>query len=270
MKWAIPIIGLYIIWALVWIFYSYIFKGSLNSPYWPIPDMTSELFAPSFSGPLLGTDVYGRSIVEIVSSGLIYSLTMSFVVSSSAATIGVLIGYISVVGPRSVKKIMEMMTNIIFVFPSILIAIMVMAVVGQSHLALAATLIFTGWPAYARISRGETMRVLSLPYVESAKALGMPSFRLFYSVIIPSILPFILAHFVLGISGVIISESTLGFLGLGGSEYSWGSMLAMGKSVLLEAPHVSVILSLVMAGLIIGLNLLGDGLRDYLDPKTKS
>ncbi|MFG1484173.1 ABC transporter permease subunit, partial [Halobacteriovorax sp. HFRX-2_2] len=125
------------------------------------------------------------------------------------------------------------------------------------------------WPGYARIARGETMRVLNLGYVESARAIGVSEFRLFYKSILPSIVPVISIHFVLGISGVIISEASLGFLGLGASEYSWGAILAMAKLVLLEAPHVVIVTSLLMTGLIISLNLFGDGLRDYLDPKLK-
>ena len=90
---------------------------------------------------------------------------------------------------------------------------------------------------------------------------------MFFTILIPGILPVVFVQMVLGISGVVISEATLGFLGLGGSKFSWGNLLSMGKMVLLEAPHIVVIVSLVMAGLIIGLNLFGDGLRDYLDPK---
>ena len=90
---------------------------------------------------------------------------------------------------------------------------------------------------------------------------------MFFKVIIPAILPVMIVNMVLGISGVIISEAALGFLGLGGSPYSWGALLATSKTVLLEAPFIAVIISLTMAGLIIGLNLFGDGLRDYLDPK---
>ncbi len=263
------VLSLYAVWAIGWWFYSNFKLGELGAPYWPAPDMRRELLSPWKIGAVLGTDVYGRSLAEIISAGLSYSLGLSLMVSLASASIGVVIGYASVTGPSVVRRTMDMATNIIFVLPSILIAIMVMSVIGQSRIGLVATLTFTGWPSYARIARGETLRVLSLPYVESAQAVGMTSFRLFYSVILPAILPFVLAHFILGVSGVVVSESTLGFLGLGGSEYSWGSMLAMGKSVLLEAPHVCVTLSLVMAGLIIGLNLMGDGLRDYLDPKTR-
>jgi peptide/nickel transport system permease protein len=81
-------------------------------------------------------------------------------------------------------------------------------------------------------------------------------------------LPIFMVHIILSLSGVIISEATLGFLGLGGSEYSWGVLLSMGKGVLLEAPFIVIITSLALGFLIIGLNLLGDGFRDYLDPKS--
>jgi peptide/nickel transport system permease protein len=128
-------------------------------------------------------------------------------------------------------------------------------------------MIITGWPGFAKISRNETKRILSLTYVESAKAIGISEFRLFFKIFLPELLPIITVNIVLNISGVIISEAALGFLGLGGSPYSWGSLLSNAKTVLLEAPHLSIILSLLMGGLIIGLNLVGDGLRDYLDPK---
>jgi peptide/nickel transport system permease protein len=139
---------------------------------------------------------------------------------------------------------------------------------GQSLFGLIFVLIFTGWPSYAKLARGETKRILGLCYLEGAKAIGSSKIRIFFKIMIPEILPIFLVHIILGLSGVIISEATLGFLGLGGSEYSWGVLLSMGKSVLLEAPYIVIITSLVLGILIIGLNLLGDGLRDYLDPKS--
>ena len=142
-----------------------------------------------------------------------------------------------------------------------------MAVTGQSMKGLIFALIVTGWSGYAKIARGESKRILSLTYVEGARAIGIGEIRLFLKIIIPALIPIMIVNMVLGISGVIISEAALGFLGLGASPYSWGAMLSAGKTVLLEAPHITIILSLSMAGLIIGLNLLGDGLRDYLDPK---
>jgi peptide/nickel transport system permease protein len=262
------LLGTYFIWALAWFLYSYVYLGTFSDPYFPASDIKKELFSPLEDGYLLGTDLYGRSLFQVLSAGLFYSLGIGLTISFLSAGIGIVIGYLSVVGPKSVKTLSELVTNLIFIFPSILIAILVMSLTGQSFSGLVFALVVTGWPGYARISRGETLRVMSLTYVESAKAVGVGPIRLFSKIVLPAILPFLLVHIVLGISGVIISEASLGFLGLGGSEYSWGALLSSAKTVLLEAPYMGVVLSLVMAGLIIGLNLVGDGLRDYLDPKS--
>ncbi|WP_127718365.1 ABC transporter permease [Halobacteriovorax sp. HLS] len=267
MKIGSILIAAYLFWALGWIIYSNFIMGSISSPYFPKADMTLELLNPGTKGFFLGTDIYGRSIIEILSAGLSYSLGISLLVSITSATIGICIGYLSITGNKTIKVLSDLVINLIFIFPSILIAIMVMSVIGQSFWGLVFALIITGWPGYARIARGETMRVMGLTYVESARAIGITELRLFLKVIVPSILPLMMVHIVLGVSGVIISEAALGFLGLGGSEYSWGAMLSIAKTVLLEAPYIVIILSIVMAGLIIGLNLLGDGLRDYLDPR---
>jgi ABC-type dipeptide/oligopeptide/nickel transport system permease subunit len=270
MKWGVSILSVYVFWAIGWFIYSYFIGGSITDPYLPIASMKLELLSPGEGSFLFGTDIYGRSLFEILSAGLNYSLGVALTVSLVSGFIGITIGYLSVTGPRFVQITSDLMINLIFIFPSILIAIMVMSVTGQSFWGLVFALVITGWPGYARIARGETMRVLGLSYVEAARAIGMGNLRMFFGVIIPAIMPFLIVHIVLGISGVIVSEAALGFLGLGGSEYSWGSMLAIAKSVLLEAPHLVIFLSMAMAGLIIGLNLLGDGLRDYLDPRKSA
>lgn len=261
------LLSFYLFWLFAWLIYSKIIKGSIADPYYPKLNIELELIAPSLSKYFLGTDIYGRSVVEILSSGLSYSLAIGVSVTILSAIIGVLIAYCSLAFSKWLGKFLDLFMNLIFIFPTILIAILFMSIVGQSALGLIIILVFTGWPAYARIARGEIKRVLSLSYIESSRAIGSSEFRIFHKEVLPAIIPQLIIHMVLGISGVIINESVLGFLGLGGSEYSWGAMLSMGKDVLLEAPFLVVIISLVMAGLIIGLNLLGDGLRDYLDPK---
>lgn len=267
MKWGIAILSLYGIWSFLWILYKYAFKGTFFRPYIPELDMKMELALPFSKGMFLGADLLGRSLLEVLSSGLIYSLTLSFIVTFATASIGIIMGYMAVKAPHWFKMLFDLIINLVFIFPSILIAIMIMAVTGQSLRGLVFAMVLTGWAGYAKIARGESIRVLSLTYVEGAKAIGIGEVRLFFTVIIPAILPVMIVNMVLGISGVIISEAALGFLGLGGSPYSWGAMLSAAKTVLLEAPHIAMILSVTMAGLIIGLNLLGDGLRDYLDPK---
>lgn len=261
------LISSYFLWAVSWFFFSYFIKGSPLKPYLPIGKIENELIFPG-SDFLLGTDIFGRSLLEVISQGLTYSLFLAISVSLLAVCIGIIVGYLSVKGHRVVSSISDLVTNLIFIFPSILIAIMVMSITGQSLLGLLFVLVFTGWPGYARIARGESQRVIALSFVEAAKAIGVGELRLFFKCILPSIAPVLIVNVVLGISGVVISEAALGFLGLGGSEYSWGALLSMGKTVLLEAPYIVVFLSLFLSGLIIGLNLLGDGLRDYIDPKN--
>lgn len=269
MKSGFVILGLYLIWALAWYLYKYFIAGSLAQPYVPELHMPLELAKPFSQGLILGADLLGRSLLEVLSAGLSYSLTISFIVTLATASIGITMGYLAVKAPGWFSLVFDLAINLVFIFPSILIAIMIMAVTGQSMKGLIFALIITGWPGYAKIARGEAKRVLALNYVEGARAIGIGEVRLFFTVIIPAILPVMIVNMVLGISGVIISEAALGFLGLGASPYSWGAMLGGAKTVLLEAPHIAVILSVTMAGLIIGLNLLGDGLRDYLDPKEK-
>lgn len=271
-KIGIITVSSFALWGLVWFIYSRMIRGSFSMPYLPQFNLMDELKSPHIGSCLaarcyiLGTDVHGRSIVELVSSGLLYSLGVSLTVSFCSAILGIIVGYYTVNGTMFVNKAFELIMNIVFIMPNILIAILFMSVIGQSILGLIFTLSFTGWPSFARITRNEILRVMGLSYVEGAKAIGMSKLKIFTSAIFPAILPFLLIQFILGLSSVIISESTLGFLGLGSSEYSWGELLLMGKTVLLEAPHVTFVLSLTMASLIIGLNLLGDGLRDYLDP----
>lgn len=267
MKIGFSILSLYLIWAFLWIIYKYILKGSWNIPYQPELMMENELALPFTKNLVLGADLLGRSLLEVISAGLSYSLGVAILVTASTSTIGIILGYLAAKTSKNVKLFFDLIINIIFIFPSILIAILIMAVTGQSIFGLCFSLIITGWPGYAKIARGESKRVLGLSYVEGARAVGISEVRLFLNVVLPAILPLMIVNMVLGVSGVIVSEAALGFLGLGGSPYSWGALLSSSKTVLLEAPHVAIILSLTMAGLIIGLNYLGDGLRDYFSPK---
>ena len=263
------IVGFYLLWMFLWSINSFFIKGSLFNPYWPKGTLEQELLKPFTDGLILGTDLYGRSLFETLSAGVFYSIGIAFLVSICCAVIGSIVGYLSVRAHRGIGIIADYTTNLVFIFPGLLIAIIVMSVTGSSIGGLILALVITGWSPYSRIVRGECKRILGLSYVEASEALGISEIRLFFKIIVPAIIPQLMVHIVLGISGVIISESALGFLGLGGSEYSWGSLLSQAKDVLLEAPHLTVILSFFMGVLIIGLNLLGDGLRDYLDPYSR-
>ncbi len=253
--------SLYVLWGggyWLWLFLG----GEL-----PIADMRTELLSPMSEGFILGTDIYGRSLLGMLSAGVAYSLAFALATAFTSAVIGIAAGGIMALANQKIAQLIEGITNSIYIFPTILIAIMIMSLWEGGTVTLWATLVFVGWPGYARIARGEFLRLRNMPYVESARALGISPLRLLCQTLLPGILPVIIVQLVLGLSGVIMSESTLGFLGLGTSPYSWGELLSMAKDVLLEAPHLVLMTSLTMAGIILGLNLLGDGLRDILDPR---
>ncbi|MBG07366.1 MAG: hypothetical protein CME68_01280 [Halobacteriovoraceae bacterium] len=262
------ICSIFLLWSLGWYFYSTFINGSIQSPFVPKMNMKYELVLPLQENFLLGTDVYGRSLFEVISSGVSYSILISLTVSFFASVIGLIIGYFSISGNNSIKRLFDFLTNFVFILPSLLLAILLMSFSGQSLFGLILVLVLTGWPSYAKLARGETKRIMGLCYLEGAKSMGASRLRIMLKVIFPEILPVFVVNIILGLSGVIISEATLGFLGLGGSEYSWGVLLSMGKDVLLEGPHIVIISSLVLGLLIIGLNFFGDGLRDFLDPKS--
>lgn len=269
MKCGLSIVISYFLWGLGWLIVSRFIWGTMKQPYLPKLQIDQELLAPFTSEAWLGTDMYGRSIFQSLSEGLLYSLSLSLLVTLCTSTIGIIMGHLSLKGPILVRKTCDLFMNIMFLFPTILVAILIISLWGQSQAALLFSLVITGWPGLAKIAKAEMKRVHQLPYVESAYAVGMGEWRMLWRIILPGILPIIVVNMILNLSGVIWSESALGFLGLGGSPYSLGALLSNAKTVLLEAPFVSIILSITMAGLIMGLNLLGDGLRDFLDPKVE-
>jgi ABC-type dipeptide/oligopeptide/nickel transport system permease subunit len=268
LKMGALLLSFHLIWVLGWVVYCYLIKGTVQSSYRPLPDMRLELIAPLSLNYFLGTDVYGRSLLEILSAGISYSLGVGLLVSFLSASIGTIVGNLAAQGVRWVRIPCDMLINVIFVLPGILMAILFLSFIGQSFWGPILVLSLTGWPAYAKVVKTEVLRIKNQSYVECSVASGRSKWGIFFFVIFPGVLPVLLVHIILGMSGVIIAEASLGFLGLGGSEYSLGVGLSTAKAVLLEAPHVTIFFSLALAGLILALNLLGDGLRDYLDSKN--
>lgn len=268
LKLGVFIISIYVVWALLWTILRVSFDISI-----PL-SLDQELLPPfsSFKDQfwLFGSDIYGRSLFRVLSTGLVYSLLIGLAVSSCSLCIGLIIGFLAAESKGVLEYSLKLLINAFFIFPTILLAILVMAWIGPSVLGLVAALVLAGWPSYARISYAEAKRVQAMPFVESAVSIGVKKWYLLFRVMLPSMAPVLLVHFVMGLSGVILSEAILSFLGLGGSEYSWGEQFAIAKNVLLEAPHISVILSILFGGLIISLNLIGDGLRDKFDPQKDS
>jgi peptide/nickel transport system permease protein len=230
-------------------------------------DLPQRLEGPS-AAHWFGLDELGRDILARLLAGAGISLLVGAVVVGISATLGTLLGSIAGYYGGIVDDVVSRVSDILMAFPGLLLAIAVVAVLGPSltNVVLALTLI--GWVGYARLVRGQVLRVRELEYVQAARALGAATPRILARHVIPATLPALIVQATLGMGGAILAEASLSFLGLGVQPPapSWGTMLNYGRSHLLDAPHLTIFPGLAIAVLVLGFNFLGDGLRDVLDP----
>ena len=241
------------------------------APYDPTQqNLENNLVTPSRSHPL-GTDKLGRDLL----SRIVYGSRISVLVGMSTVTIAVLIGL--AVGSLSdyfggwVDHLLMRLVDILMAFPGILLAIAFTAVLGPGldHVVLALSLL--GWTGYARLVRGEIMALRERDFVHAAQALGGSPARVILLHMLPNLLPPLSIQATFGMAAAIIAEGSLSFLGLGAQPPtpSWGSMLNEGRQFILVAPHLTAFPGLAIMITILGLNLVGDGLRDRLEKKGK-
>ena len=234
-------------------------------------DLDKTLLPPGSESHILGTDTNGRDLWSRMLYGARISLTVGIVVQSISLTIGTTVGLISGYTGGVVDEILSGMVNVIYSFPSLLFAIATMAVLGPSIYNIFLALGFIGWATVARLVRGEVLSLRSRDFVEAARASGVPTLRLMFRHLLPNCLGPIVVVGTLGVASAIMSEATLSFLGLGiqPPTPSWGSMLSRGREYIWVAPWLTVIPGVAIFVTVLGLNLLGDGLRDMLDPRLR-
>ncbi|MCD8511241.1 MAG: ABC transporter permease [Bacillus sp. (in: Bacteria)] len=240
------------------------------APY-PIDVMTMEnrLQGPS-SAHWLGTDEFGRDILSRIMYGGRVSLMMGLVAVSIAGTVGVILGVISGYYRKIDIYIMQLM-DILLAFPSLLLAIAIIAVLGvgltNAMIAVAIAVI----PSYVRVVRGTVLSIREKEYVEAVKALGVSDFKIIVKHITPNFLSPVIVLSTLQFGTSILAAASLSFLGLGAQPPTpeWGAMAYVGKSFLLNAWWMSLFPGLAIMLVVLGFNLLGDGLRDALDPRLK-
>jgi ABC-type dipeptide/oligopeptide/nickel transport systems, permease components len=249
---------------------SAIFAGQI-SPHSPYAiDIPRKLMPPS-PQHLFGTDEYGRDVL----SRTIFAARISIEVAAVAVSIGLLSG--TVIGVAAaylgdpIDMIFMRVMELVFSFPAILLAVVLMAILGTSALnaMIAIGIIFI--PGFARLARVSTQWVLRQQYIEAAQAIGMSDWRIVFREIMPNVITPLLVEGAVAFAYAVLLESSLSFLGLGAQppEPSWGNMLNSGRGFMDQAAWLGIVPGSAIFLAVLGFNLLGDGLRDWLDPHLK-
>ncbi len=241
------------------------------APYDPIAqDVTRRREPPSREHPF-GLDEVGRDLLSRVIYGARVSLYVGVASVSLAIIAGTLIGAVSGYAGGWVDNVVMRIMDIMLAFPSLLLAIAIVAILGPGLLNMLYAIAFVSIPAYARLVRASVLAAKEMDYVLAARAIGCSSARILFRHIMPNCLTPIIVQGTLGIATAILDAAGLSFLGLGAQPPTpeWGAMLGQGRGSVFTAPHVVIFPGLAIMLTVLGFNLLGDGLRDALDPRLR-
>ena len=241
------------------------------APYNPVlQDLSVALRSPERRHPL-GTDELGRDMLSRIIMGARISLLMSVAAVGGASVAGSLLGAAAGYFGGRLDHIAMRCIDVLLALPGILLAITIIAVLGVGLINVIVAIAINGIPVFARLARAATLTVKENDYIQAARALGAPEQRILASHVFPNIVAPLLVQCTLLMATAILTASSLSFLGLGAQPPTpeWGAMLSSGRSYLTSSPHVGTFPGIALMLVVLGFNLLGDGLRDALDPRLK-
>lgn len=259
------------------IFLSILIISAIASPY--IFDYKKDVIGQNISQRLLppsaehwfGTDEYGRDLFARVVYGARYSLVIGVGSVFLGLIVGTILGSLAGFKGGVVDSVIMRGVDIFYSIPNIMTAVVIVSLLGSSTLNLMIALSFSCASSFSRIVRASVMTIRDQEYVESSYAMGLPTWKIILKHILPNCLSPIIVQSTLLIGTTIISASSLSFLGIGvpAPEPEWGALLSAGRGHIRNASYLSVIPGLAIMSTVLALNLLGDGLRDAIDPKLK-
>lgn len=243
------------------------------SPYDPYTDsnLAESRFSPSLQHPF-GTDRLGRDMFRRIIHGTRVSLLIGFVVVFASGSVGTLLGLSAGYFGKTIDTIVMRLMDILLAFPAILLAISIVAVRGPGLVNTMIAVAVVGVPGYARVVRSVVLSVRERDYVDAARMIGVNNARIMFIHILPNSLSPIIVQMTLGVGGAILFAAALGFLGLGVQPPipEWGAMISDSIPFLRQSPHMVFFPGMAIMITVLGFNLLGDGLRDALDPQLRS
>ncbi len=250
---------------------------AIFAPFLATHDVTAQNLELRFAAPSaehwFGTDGLGRDVFSRVLFGARISLQVGIIVVAVSAVVGILIGSIAGFYGGWVDRILSgYLFNVFLAFPGLLLAIAFVAFLGAGLEKLIIALCIIGWVGYARVMRGQVLKVREYDFVQAARALGASNMRILFTHILPNAIQPLIVQSSLGMAGAVLSEATLSFLGLGipPPAPSWGTMIEEARNFFSFYPHVLFFPGAAIALTVLAFNFLGDGLREYLDPKQRT
>lgn len=240
------------------------------APYSPTAQLGTRLTPPN-TQYLLGTDEFGRDILSRLIYGARISLYVGIVSVGIAFVTGTTLGIVAGFYRSWVDTVIMRLVDIVFAFPSVILAIAISGILGPSltNAMIAIGIVYA--PTFARVARGPVLSVMQEEYIQAARTIGVPNRRIMIRHVLPNITAPLIVQTTLSFSTAILTEAALSFLGLGTQppQPSWGTMLGTGQQYMVLAPWVAVYPGVAIMVAVLGFNLLGDGLRDILDPSLR-